>query len=770
MKSLVACLMGLMAFVQAGATQQPTVSGQVRLSGGLPVAGAQVMLFDLADLRRGAVAYATTDESGHFALPLATLGTSLPQGFALGANYPNPFNPATIIPYELAATSLVKLEVFNTLGQRIATLVDGEQGAGAYSVRWDATDASGQAGAAGLYLYRLTVDGAQQTGRMVLVDGQAGVPMRGTSIEALPMAGSPSSAYGTYGLVVAGPGLVTYVDSDFGVEVGMGPVEFVVDATELLPRGKVVAGILGDVNNDGQVDGNDALLVMLYTLDSSITLPNNGDIRLGDVNGDGQVDEDDMRVLMAYVANPLDGALPAELGQPIGGGKQVTVASAARSVVFILDVSGSMEEEVEGGGVTRLDAAKSALSQVLRGAPTDGSQEYALTTFGESDGCSVNKPIPFTNDPQRVMSYVSGLSPTGETPLAEALLQGERLALDTASSEDILLVLLSDGEETCGGNPVAVAQQIRSRGQVRLISVNAIGFGVKRGSDADKQIEAIAQAGGGKYYRASDVEDLTAVLGHASGLTCPTEHVGARETANRIKIFRDDLPWDSNAMVDLFNALGLVEGTGADNYEILTSQEMGSVDLIPGQDLVVISNDQPQRFYDNYARNQVKFLNFVDSGGTLFWGACDEGWNSGSIVDAKINLPGGIETNHQYENVNQVLDRALPLVSGLPELLNGNRASHEWFSNLPGGTVIYTIGSDSGKPTLIEFNQGAGWVILSGQPLEWGYDRRDEYSIGLLLDRIVAYVLGVESQAGKIAASNPLRSVVDRDRSSSEVR
>ena len=74
--------------------------GQVRLLKGLPVAGARVMLFDLADLRRGAVATATTDQSGYFALPQAALGGSaLPQAWTLGQNYPNPFNPSTIIPY-----------------------------------------------------------------------------------------------------------------------------------------------------------------------------------------------------------------------------------------------------------------------------------------------------------------------------------------------------------------------------------------------------------------------------------------------------------------------------------------------------------------------------------------------------------------------------------------------------------------------------------------------------------------------------------------------
>ena len=151
----------------------------------------------------------------------------------MGANYPNPFNPSTLIPYQLAASSYVRLEVFNLLGQRIATLVEGERSAGSHAAVWDATDASGQAVGAGVYLYRLTVGGAHQTGRMVLVDGQAGVSaVGGDGVWPVGVAQDRS-----YGLVVSGSGIAPYVVADLGIQAGMAPVELVVEAH---PAGKAL--------------------------------------------------------------------------------------------------------------------------------------------------------------------------------------------------------------------------------------------------------------------------------------------------------------------------------------------------------------------------------------------------------------------------------------------------------------------------------------------------------------------------------------------------
>ena len=171
MKFLIGGFIGLVLSVHVGA--EPLLEGRVRLSSGQPAIGVQVRLFDLTDLRR--FVGTTTDEIGHFALPLQTFSTArgmaLPTDFALGQNYPNPFNPSTIIPYQLPATGHVRLEVFNVLGQRLATLVDGERSAGVHMAQWDATDAAGRAVGAGIYIYQLSSGGQTVSRRMVLVDG-----------------------------------------------------------------------------------------------------------------------------------------------------------------------------------------------------------------------------------------------------------------------------------------------------------------------------------------------------------------------------------------------------------------------------------------------------------------------------------------------------------------------------------------------------------------------------------------------------------------------
>ena len=315
MKAIIGCLIVLISGVSVSA--EPLVEGWVRLDSGEPVVAAQVLLFDLTDLR-SAPTSVITDETGYFALALGG-ALALPEQFRLGPNYPNPFNPSTLIPYQLPSSMHVRLEVFNLLGQRIATLVNGEQSAGFHMAEWEATDAAGRAVGAGVYLYRLSGDAGKISRRMVLVDGQAGSASAGSAAAARDEAGPAWETALDYGLTVSGPGLVPYVDPAFRVTAGMPPLDVVVETPSSAPRAKVASGgILGDVDNTGRVDFLDALLVALYSWDSSIVMPNSGDISLGDVNADGRVDLSDVWVIAAYLDDPTDPTLPAGIGESVG--------------------------------------------------------------------------------------------------------------------------------------------------------------------------------------------------------------------------------------------------------------------------------------------------------------------------------------------------------------------------------------------------------------------------------------------------------------------
>ena len=93
----------------------------------------------------------------------------LPQAPGLDQNFPNPFNPSTSIPLALPQRTQVRLAIFNVLGQKVRTLVDGAQQAGQYTVSWDARNDLGHSVASGLYFYRIEAGDFTQTRKMTLL-------------------------------------------------------------------------------------------------------------------------------------------------------------------------------------------------------------------------------------------------------------------------------------------------------------------------------------------------------------------------------------------------------------------------------------------------------------------------------------------------------------------------------------------------------------------------------------------------------------------------
>jgi hypothetical protein len=117
----------------------------------------------------------TVDVHGNESIPTPELGVAvtalpgvsgvnLPGEFGLGQNFPNPFNPSTTIRYGLPSRAHVSLTLFNTLGQSVSTLMNGEQGAGYYEVQFNATNLS-----SGVYFYRIQAGDFIATKRLLLV-------------------------------------------------------------------------------------------------------------------------------------------------------------------------------------------------------------------------------------------------------------------------------------------------------------------------------------------------------------------------------------------------------------------------------------------------------------------------------------------------------------------------------------------------------------------------------------------------------------------------
>ena len=94
---------------------------------------------------------------------------SVPATFSLSDNYPNPFNPTTIINYSIPNDTDVSLSIYNVKGQKVTTLVNGNQTAGSYNAVWNGTDDKNNKVSSGIYFYKITAGENSEMKKMVLI-------------------------------------------------------------------------------------------------------------------------------------------------------------------------------------------------------------------------------------------------------------------------------------------------------------------------------------------------------------------------------------------------------------------------------------------------------------------------------------------------------------------------------------------------------------------------------------------------------------------------
>jgi|WetSurMetagenome_2_1015567.scaffolds.fasta_scaffold296588_2 flagellar hook assembly protein FlgD len=95
--------------------------------------------------------------------------TTTIKAFRLFQNFPNPFNPSTVIKYQVSKPGNVEIKIFNVNGQLVKTFESMNQVAGSFSVSWDGKNNDGQAVASGLYICHVAFDSSVLTRKMLLI-------------------------------------------------------------------------------------------------------------------------------------------------------------------------------------------------------------------------------------------------------------------------------------------------------------------------------------------------------------------------------------------------------------------------------------------------------------------------------------------------------------------------------------------------------------------------------------------------------------------------
>lgn len=178
-------------------------------------------------------------------------------------------------------------------------------------------------------------------------------------------------------------------------------------------------------------------------------------------------------------------------------------------MVLVMDSSGSMAEP-GGGGETRMVKAKQALNDVMAAMPDDatvGLRAYGSVVESGSESCTDSELLVPVGplDRAALTSAIGGLEPLGDTPIAYALQQAYN-DLPSEGSRSILLV--SDGEENCSGDPCQVAADLADAGVEFYVDV----VGLQVDEAARDQLTCVAAKTGGTYFDVQDIDDLEKTL------------------------------------------------------------------------------------------------------------------------------------------------------------------------------------------------------------------------------------------------------------------
>ena len=248
-------------------------------------------------------------------------------------------------------------------------------------------------------------------------------------------------------------------------------------------------------------------------------------------------------------------------------------------ILFILDASQSMH--ANWGNQSRMNAAKIILSEIVDTLKNYKSLEMALRVYGHQYNYTTNNckdtrlEVPFSpNNYQQIKNKISNINARGITPIAYSL---ERSEKDFPAEDDArnVIILITDGEESCNGNPCEVSAALQRKG----IVLKPFVIGLVQSSDLAKKMDCV-----GSYYEASSAPDFKNILRSIIKLILD-------ETTAQVDLLdQNNFPLETDVNMSFFNP---VSNTVAYNYYHTINARGNSdtieVDPLINYDLIVHS-------------------------------------------------------------------------------------------------------------------------------------------------------------------------------------
>ncbi len=245
--------------------------------------------------------------------------------------------------------------------------------------------------------------------------------------------------------------------------------------------------------------------------------------------------------------------------------------TASVNTVLVFDASGSMAEKV--GGVSRIDIAKKAVADYVQKLEGDVNLSVVAyghkgnnTQAGKAVSCSGIEEIYYMGpvNASLITSKVNVLNPNGWTPITASLQRANDILQKSNATGKKYIVLLSDGEETCGGDPVAYACGLKSSG----IVVDVIGLNVT-GAVAT-QLSSISKCAGGQYYSVNNANDFGVVV-NSMGVKVNTGNVSVDISGDGVNVNTGNVNVNTNksgASVDAGDVKVNTKGSGSPTVKV----------------------------------------------------------------------------------------------------------------------------------------------------------------------------------------------------------